>query len=458
MAAGDYENNPYLGPHANDAAATAEAVARGWDVAGTPFTGLYYLDTSLNIFKSFDGALWRPDGSRQIQVIYFGKHGNDTYDGNSEESAVLTIAQAHSRASTLSPSINNQIVLVCLDDGQYTENVTGVSYVHINAPNAIIDGDHAMAPNTFWNVGQIISPGSLLIAITSAGNYYLKAKNMTAIASQNGVIQANGDLIAEIGSFTVNSAFAFIISGAGTVKAKVGRVSITSTGYAFAIAAAAPANMDVSVEEISGSGTAFFAASGAFINARAGRSIAVGLANVASPSAVNLIAGYATGSVSGEAYFHRLIVGGNSHTALELGNHKVMFTPEGGLAVKLINNTGRNSIKGLLVEASSAINEAVVAAGVSSYDPIGAMYENGIPNGQPVWVVVAGVAQVLLEDGTTATRGYWAATPTVTGGRADITTAAPPGLVLQHFREIGHGLETVASGTDVLAKIMMHFN
>jgi hypothetical protein len=134
---------------------------------------------------------------------------------------------------------------------------------------------------------------------------------------------------------------------------------------------------------------------------------------------------------------------------------KVKFTPEGGLAVQLVNDTGAASVKGSLVEASTAVDGAVKLS--DPYECMGVIYEDGVANGQLVWVVVAGVAEVLLENSTAATRGYWAGVST-TPGRADITNAAPPGLVDAHFTEIGHCIQSAASGTDVLAKVVLHFN
>ena len=69
---------------------------------------------------------------------------------------------------------------------------------------------------------------------------------------------------------------------------------------------------------------------------------------------------------------------------------------------------------------------------------------------------------MLLQETTTATRGYWARTSITGAGRADITNANPPGAGIAeqqvHMTEIGHCLETVASGVNKLAKIILHFN
>jgi hypothetical protein len=50
----------FVGRYANDAAATAGVVALGWDTGGAPRDGMFYFDTTLNVFKGWDsgGAAW----------------------------------------------------------------------------------------------------------------------------------------------------------------------------------------------------------------------------------------------------------------------------------------------------------------------------------------------------------------------------------------------------------------
>lgn len=138
------------------------------------------------------------------------------------------------------------------------------------------------------------------------------------------------------------------------------------------------------------------------------------------------------------------------------------FTAEGGLAVQLINKTGAVSVKGTVVETSPTDDNAVGLEEADGLDPIGVIYEDGVVDGDPVWVVVSGVAEVLLEDGTASTRNYWVRTSTSVAGRADATNAGPPGGTVAaletHAKEIGHCLESKTSGSDVLAKCVLHFN
>jgi len=135
------------------------------------------------------------------------------------------------------------------------------------------------------------------------------------------------------------------------------------------------------------------------------------------------------------------------------------MTPEGGIAVVLTNETGNPTIQGTLVACSTTTANAVELTGADDFDAIGVMYESGVADGTECWVVVGGRAQVKLENNIGSTLGYWARTSTTAAGRADITNASPPGLVLEHFAEIGHCLETVAgSPTGALCYVILHFN
>jgi hypothetical protein len=145
------------------------------------------------------------------------------------------------------------------------------------------------------------------------------------------------------------------------------------------------------------------------------------------------------------------------------GNHGTFWrsgalTPEGGLAVPVINNTGHTSIKGELVEASHTVDNAADLAEADAVDVIGVVYQAGVPVGGRMLIVVAGNAQVLLQDTTACTRGQWARTSVTVAGR--MTTSAVPAQPANtnHFFEIGHVLESKNAGTNVLATISMHFN
>jgi hypothetical protein len=138
-------------------------------------------------------------------------------------------------------------------------------------------------------------------------------------------------------------------------------------------------------------------------------------------------------------------------------------TGERGFQMKLTNKTGSNSVKGTVVEQSSTTDSAFSAIVADEPDPIGVVYEAGVADGSECWIwLPQSLCQVLLEDGSAATREYWVKVSDTDAGRADASNAAPPGgtiaAIEDHFTELGHAAESQSSGTDVLCLIHLHFN
>ena len=141
----------------------------------------------------------------------------------------------------------------------------------------------------------------------------------------------------------------------------------------------------------------------------------------------------------------------------------IQLTPIGGIAVRLINKTAGNSVKGTLVRASSSTAGAFETIGTSEADPIGVVYESGIADASLCWVVVAGVAECLVQDSVAATVRGWCSVSATQAGRINIGAAPPttPGSwadVQLHMLEVGHCIQAVSAGTNVLAKVVIHFN
>lgn len=128
------------------------------------------------------------------------------------------------------------------------------------------------------------------------------------------------------------------------------------------------------------------------------------------------------------------------------------FTPEGGYYQTFINNTGVSK-KGTIVTVSTTIDGAVDIAPVRSVLSIGVIYEDNIPNGLPVKVVVHGKAYVLIKNGLAATRGLWCGT-TDPAGRF-FQDSSPGG---SEALQVGIALESKAAGTDVLVLLQLQVN
>ena len=132
------------------------------------------------------------------------------------------------------------------------------------------------------------------------------------------------------------------------------------------------------------------------------------------------------------------------------------LTKEGGLALRLTNKTGVASVKGTIVEAHAGIDNAFRVCDANSVESFAIVYEDGIADGSECLVVVGGRCQVLLKDATASTRNNWVGVSDV-AGRADATGASPPAQP-DHFKEVGHCIESKGADTDVLAYMIMHHN
>ena len=78
----------------------------------------------------------------QDNIIYVGKHGNDTKDGRTIDKAVLTFQQAVDLAAAESPTVTDKWAVVCLDGGRYAEDVAVADpYIVIFASAAHLDGN-----------------------------------------------------------------------------------------------------------------------------------------------------------------------------------------------------------------------------------------------------------------------------------------------------------------------------
>ncbi len=130
---------------------------------------------------------------------------------------------------------------------------------------------------------------------------------------------------------------------------------------------------------------------------------------------------------------------------------KSSMTAIGGFAIKLTNKTGGNTVAGQLVLSSTGTNDAFATCAANSDACIGIILESGIADGSEAWVVVSGIADVLMDSGGSA-RGDRIIS-SATAGSADVWNVG--GAVATHFLEIGHCIETRAGAG--LARCVIHF-
>jgi hypothetical protein len=126
----------------------------------------------------------------------------------------------------------------------------------------------------------------------------------------------------------------------------------------------------------------------------------------------------------------------------------------GGLMVKLLNKTVAPSIKGQTLSASTSTDNAVQRCPANADNPIGVFFDEGVEDGQLAWVVVSGIADILIEDNVAVLPGYHIYQGGV-NGRAGATANVN---TTRHWGEMGHSLQTVTAGTNKLVRTIMHFN
>jgi hypothetical protein len=147
---------------------------------------------------------------------------------------------------------------------------------------------------------------------------------------------------------------------------------------------------------------------------------------------------------------------GYSISSTDLATTKIATTDDGGLAVKLVNKTGADSIKGYCVTAGSADN-SVILVPVDSVNCLGVFLESDIPDGSEAWVVVSGIADVYFF--TETTRGHMARTG-LTADTGEVSgqaiSEAFPAVLDDTLCKVGNVLESKAAAG--LAKVLLHFN
>jgi len=132
------------------------------------------------------------------------------------------------------------------------------------------------------------------------------------------------------------------------------------------------------------------------------------------------------------------------------------ITPEGGLAIPMTNKLGYASIKGEIVEQSYTYDKSIQISHSNEDHPIGVVYNSGIPDGEIVYVVISGIADVLFKDTVAPSTQMIHVYQSNVSGRADGSIGSVN--TARHWGEIGHCLESKSAGTDVLAKCVLHFN
>lgn len=144
-----------------------------------------------------------------VQRFWVGKHGIDTNTGLSYDQAFLTFGAAVAAATALTPTVNNQFVITCMDAGIYAEAITLVPWVNLFAPGIILQGQLTVADDTFSTLGRIeVSSGyGVLKPAGQTGTSRVEAQTLVATGTASGAanLATGGVAIFEIRSLFVQN-------------------------------------------------------------------------------------------------------------------------------------------------------------------------------------------------------------------------------------------------------------
>ncbi len=182
----------------------------------------------------------KPD-SENLQVLYVGKHGSDTSDGETWDRAFLTFGAAIAAAGT--PANEAAAVTVtCFDDGTYSEAIDTPEWVNIFAPDAVINPGagsfHRIRDNCRWFIGSINADQyAVWKSHSDTGQSYFRCRRISRTSINNQPIWcAGGILVISVDHMTGTGGIVSCVADTAgvdaTITGSVGRVdaSAASTG------------------------------------------------------------------------------------------------------------------------------------------------------------------------------------------------------------------------------------
>ena len=163
----------------------------------------------------------------------------------------------------------------------------------------------------------------------------------------------------------------------------------------------------------------------------------------------------AVGNVQGvDGVFSGTVSGTTGTFSAGVGNSYFKITPEGGFAVRLTNKSGAVTLKGQIVSHEGTVANAFNLTAVDANHCLGVVYESGVEDGAQCWVVVAGIAQVLMKNA--ATMGHICRIPLSTDGEGKAVGYAMDAAQSSSASvyKIGDVLET--ADAEMLCKVLLH--
>ena len=162
----------------------------------------------------------------------------------------------------------------------------------------------------------------------------------------------------------------------------------------------------------------------------------------------------AVGNVQGvDGVFSGAVYGTSGNFSAGVGNSYCKITAEGGLAIQVTNKTGAPSVQGTIVSIKSGVDMCAELTPVDATHCLGVVYNAGVHDNEYMWVVIAGLADVLMKNDATLGQQCRIPLSTDTGEVAGYAMAAAQAATASVYK-IGDILETKTA--DTLCKVLLH--
>lgn len=151
------------------------------------------------------------------QIYWVSGNGSDTLNnGKSENSPFATFGKALTEAGLLTPAAGNEIAVVCLEGGDFTEDATIDSYIHIYAPNVTINGQITVEGNASIVLKNLKYSGTGVALTRSGGGTdagFAAAELISCTSTGDAIENATGRLELDIDRVEVNNGNGLQITG-----------------------------------------------------------------------------------------------------------------------------------------------------------------------------------------------------------------------------------------------------
>ena len=231
------------------------------------------------------------------KVFYVGKHGNDANDGKTLEKAVLTFGRAIVLVNAQTPASGNTWCIRCEDSGQYTENLAFPTWTFVDAPTAILIGNHNVQDYTVLNFGIFrASAGTCINKSVGTSHTLVRWDRMVLTGAATGVLCTAGGFQVDGQILEITNGLGIIFTSMQEIYGKIGHIEISGGGIGIGTITAGTV-LSMQIDCIHGSGTALYADNGSVLNVEIQSLDSTGTAYIVAPGGeLNLFTTKLTGT------------------------------------------------------------------------------------------------------------------------------------------------------------------